>query len=91
MLTLCSLILLGMQAVAVPQATPSPASGGPTGSGGGGATGGGKPPGAGGNPSETGTGSGIPNVANATNAICVPWYGIRDAIMGGLFQGRRIF
>ncbi|KAJ6566601.1 heme peroxidase, partial [Mycena capillaripes] len=29
-----------------------------------------------------------PNVTDAKNAVCIPWYGIRDAIMGGLFQGR---
>ncbi|KAF7351682.1 Peroxidase [Mycena sanguinolenta] len=34
------------------------------------------------------TGSGIPNVTDAKNPVCVPWYGIRDAIMGGIFQGR---
>jgi len=62
-----------------------PASGGPTG-GGGGATGGGKPPGAGGG--DPVVGSGIPNVTNAVNPTCVPWYGIRDAIMGGIFEGR---
>ncbi|KAJ7022470.1 heme peroxidase [Mycena alexandri] len=51
------------------------ASGGPPG------TGSGKPP-------PTTSGDGIPNVANAVNPVCVPWYGIRDAIMGGLFEGR---
>ncbi|KAF7351681.1 Peroxidase [Mycena sanguinolenta] len=35
-----------------------------------------------------GGGSGIPNVTDAKNPVCVPWYGIRDAIMGGIFQGR---
>ncbi len=32
-------------------------------------------------------GAGIPRVENAKKAACVPWYGIRDAIMGGIFQG----
>ncbi|KAF9033738.1 heme peroxidase [Hymenopellis radicata] len=32
--------------------------------------------------------SGIPSVEHAKNPACVPWYGIRDAIMGGIFQGR---
>ncbi|KAJ7245892.1 heme peroxidase [Mycena haematopus] len=32
--------------------------------------------------------SGIPNVEDAVNPICIPYYGLRDAIMGGLFQGR---
>jgi len=34
------------------------------------------------------TGSGIPNVTNARNPTCIPFYGVRDAIMGGIFQGR---
>jgi hypothetical protein len=33
------------------------------------------------------TGSGIPNVTNAQNPTCIPYYGVRDAIMGGIFQG----
>ncbi|KAF7357098.1 Peroxidase [Mycena sanguinolenta] len=32
--------------------------------------------------------SGIPDVKDAVNPICIPFYGLRDAIMGGLFQGR---
>ncbi|KAJ7169217.1 heme peroxidase [Mycena crocata] len=35
-------------------------------------------------------GSGIPSVDNATNPLCVPWYGIRDAMMRGMFQESRI-
>ncbi|KAJ7061881.1 peroxidase [Mycena amicta] len=35
-----------------------------------------------------GNGTGIPHVANATNPACVPFYGVRDAILGGLFGGR---
>ncbi|KAF7351668.1 Peroxidase [Mycena sanguinolenta] len=35
-----------------------------------------------------GVASGIPNVTDAKNPVCVPWYGIRDAIMGSIFQGR---
>ncbi|KAJ7753436.1 heme peroxidase [Mycena olivaceomarginata] len=34
------------------------------------------------------TGSGIPNVTNARDPTCIPYYGVRDAIMGGIFQGR---
>ncbi|KAJ6471628.1 heme peroxidase [Mycena vitilis] len=68
----------------MPQATVAaiPASGG---GGGGGVPGkgGGNP--AGGDPV---TGSGIPNVTDAQNPTCIPWYGIRDAIMGGIFEGR---
>ncbi|KAJ7061847.1 heme peroxidase [Mycena amicta] len=45
------------------------------------------PPPSGGEPPVV-VGSGIPNVVNATNPTCVPWYAVRDAIMGGLFQGR---
>ncbi|KAJ6568004.1 heme peroxidase [Mycena vulgaris] len=63
MLSLLSIVLLGMPVHAVPQA--APLSGG-----------------------EAPTGSGIPTVENAQNPVCVPWYGIRDAIMGGIFQGR---
>lgn len=89
MLSLFVWILLGMHAHANPQPViPIPASGGPTG-GGGGSTGGGKPPGAGGG--DPVIGSGIPNVTNAVNPTCIPWYGIRDAIMGGIFQGGRTF
>jgi len=83
MLSLLTIALLALPGYAVPQAaasaTPSalPAQGGPTTPG--------KPVTGGGNPSETNPS--IPNVANATNAKCVPWYGIRDAIMGGLYQG----
>ncbi|KAJ7096955.1 heme peroxidase [Mycena epipterygia] len=84
MLSLFVTILLAMGAHSSPQVV-TPASGGPTGSGGG-AAGGGKPPGAGGG--DPVTGSGIPNVTNAINPTCIPWYGIRDAIMGGIFQGR---
>ncbi|KAJ7112725.1 heme peroxidase [Mycena epipterygia] len=80
MLSLCAVILLGLRVHASPQ-TAAPASGGPTGGGGGGGGGGGTDdPGT--------TGSGIPNVVNATNPTCIPWYGIRDAIMGGIYQGR---
>ncbi|KAJ7836420.1 heme peroxidase [Mycena leptocephala] len=43
-------------------------------------------PASGGKP--VGSGSGIPNVTDAQNPVCIPWYGIRDAIMGGLYQGR---
>jgi len=39
-------------------------------------------------PTSGGTGNGIPLKANAKNPVCVPWYDIRDAIMGGIFQGR---
>ncbi|KAJ6528946.1 heme peroxidase [Mycena capillaripes] len=67
------LALLATSTHAVPQTTPVPASGG---SGGNSGQGGGV------------TGSGIPNVTDAQNPTCIPWYGIRDAIMGGLFQGR---
>lgn len=42
-------------------------------------------PASGGKP--VGSGSGIPNVTDAQNPVCIPWYGIRDAIMGGLYQG----
>ncbi|KAJ7436687.1 heme peroxidase [Mycena latifolia] len=35
-----------------------------------------------------GDGDGIPDVLNATDPLCVPWYGIRDAILGGIFHGR---
>jgi len=41
-----------------------------------------------GNVPDLGDGNGIPDVSNATNPQCVPWYGIRDAILGGIFQGR---
>ncbi|KAJ6566869.1 heme peroxidase [Mycena capillaripes] len=34
------------------------------------------------------TGSGIPFVANAENPVCIPLYGLRDAIMGGIYHGR---
>ncbi|KAJ7635540.1 heme peroxidase [Mycena polygramma] len=79
--------LLGMHAYAspqsLPQITPVPAKGGPGAGGAGGGGGGG-----GGGKPVTVTGSGIPNVTDAKNQLCVPWYGIRDAIMGGIFQGR---
>ncbi|KAJ7670430.1 heme peroxidase [Mycena rosella] len=45
-------------------------------------------PDADGNVPDLGDGNGIPDVSNATNPICVPWYGIRDAILGGIFHGR---
>ncbi|KAF7354048.1 Peroxidase [Mycena venus] len=45
-------------------------------------------PGADGNVPDLGDGNGIPDVSNATNPLCVPWYGIRDAILGGIFHGR---
>jgi hypothetical protein len=32
--------------------------------------------------------SGIPTKANNKNPVCLPWYDIRDAIMGGIFHGR---
>ncbi|KAJ6483269.1 heme peroxidase [Mycena sanguinolenta] len=32
--------------------------------------------------------SGIPDVKDAINPVCIPYYGLRDAIMGGLYQGR---
>ncbi|KAJ6537272.1 heme peroxidase [Mycena vulgaris] len=41
-----------------------------------------------GNDPGLGNGTGIPDVSNATNPLCVPWYGIRDAILGGIFHGR---
>nr|WKW47683.1 cIIp protein 2 [Flammulina filiformis] len=31
---------------------------------------------------------GIPRVEDADNQACVPWYGIRDAIMGDIFHGK---
>jgi len=78
---LLTVVLLALHVYASPQlATPSalPAKGGPTSPG--------KPVTGGGNPAESNPS--IPNVANATNPTCIPWYGIRDAIMGGLYQGR---
>ncbi|KAJ7664490.1 heme peroxidase [Mycena polygramma] len=30
----------------------------------------------------------IPTKANAKNPVCKPWYDVRDAIMGGLYNGR---
>ena|ERR1700761_8497370 len=36
-----------------------------------------------------GNGTGIPDVANATNPACVPYYAVRDAILGGIFHGAR--
>ncbi|KAF7351756.1 Peroxidase [Mycena sanguinolenta] len=69
-------------AAVAPHITPVPAKGGPTGGGGEGKGGGG------GGETAPITGSGIPNVTDAKNPVCVPWYGIRDAIMGGIFQGR---
>jgi len=59
-------------------ASPSGGSGGGGGGGGGGDDGGNGGNGA----------SGIPSVANAKNPACKPWYPIRDAIMGGIYQGR---
>ncbi|KAJ6525909.1 heme peroxidase [Mycena vulgaris] len=44
--------------------------------------------GADGNDPGLGNGAGIPDVSNAKNPLCVPWYGIRDAILGGIFHGR---
>jgi hypothetical protein len=41
-----------------------------------------------GNIPDLGDGNGIPDVSNATNPACIPWYGIRDAILGGIFHGR---
>ncbi|KAJ7034212.1 heme peroxidase [Mycena alexandri] len=41
-----------------------------------------------GNAPDLGDGNGIPDVSNATNPQCVPFYGVRDAILGGIFQGR---
>ncbi|KAJ7181351.1 heme peroxidase [Mycena crocata] len=41
-----------------------------------------------GNDPGLGNGNGIPDVSNATNPLCVPWYAIRDAILGGIFHGR---
>ena len=41
-----------------------------------------------GNIPNLGDGNGIPDVSNATNPACIPWYGIRDAILGGIFHGR---
>ncbi|KAJ7915850.1 heme peroxidase [Mycena leptocephala] len=35
-----------------------------------------------------GDGNGIPDVSNATNPQCIPWYAVRDAILGGIFHGR---
>ncbi|KAJ7857188.1 heme peroxidase [Mycena leptocephala] len=72
---LCVVALLGTHVGARPQVRAAPAS---KGGGGGGGGGGGAPI----------TGSGIPDVANARNPTCVAFYAIRDAIMGGLFQGR---
>jgi hypothetical protein len=72
--------LLGMRVGGRPQASAVPDSGGGGLPGKGGGGGGGEPI----------TGSGIPNVTNAKNPTCVPFYGIRDAIMGGLFQGGRV-
>jgi hypothetical protein len=70
----CVVALLGTHVGARPQVRAAPAA---KGGGGGGEGGGGEPI----------NGSGIPNVANARNPTCVPFYAIRDAIMGGLFQG----
>ncbi|KAJ6461376.1 heme peroxidase, partial [Mycena sanguinolenta] len=39
------------------------------------------------NPPAT-SGCGIPNVTQAQNSACIPWYGIRDAIMSEIFEGR---
>ncbi|KAF7312613.1 Peroxidase [Mycena indigotica] len=41
-----------------------------------------------GNIPDLGDSAGIPDVANATNAACVPFYPVRDAILGGVFGGR---
>ncbi|KAJ6566832.1 heme peroxidase [Mycena capillaripes] len=41
-----------------------------------------------GNVPDLGDGNGIPDVSNATNPQCVPWYAVRDAILGGIFHGR---
>ncbi|KAJ7204994.1 heme peroxidase [Mycena pura] len=77
-LSLVVLVLLGTTIQATPAPQVVPQKGGPSGGGGGGTD----DPGAG------STGNGIPNVTDAQNAVCVPWYAVRDAIMGGLFQGR---
>ncbi|KAJ7495259.1 heme peroxidase [Mycena latifolia] len=76
------------QVIAPASGGPPAGSGGSGGGGGGGGGGGSGKPGGSDDPGTTTGGSGIPNVANATNQACVPWYAIRDAIMGGLFQGR---
>ncbi|KAJ7896677.1 heme peroxidase [Mycena olivaceomarginata] len=44
--------------------------------------------GGGGDGDDGGSGSGIPTVDGAKNAVCKPWYAIRDAIMGGIYHGR---
>ncbi|KAJ6457967.1 heme peroxidase [Mycena sanguinolenta] len=61
--------------------------GGPSGGGGPNGGGGGGDGGEGGDDPPV-TGNGIPNVTDAKNPVCIPWYDIRDAIMGGIFQGR---
>jgi hypothetical protein len=43
--------------------------------------------GGGGGGDDGGSGSGIPTVDGAKNAVCKPWYAIRDAIMGGIYHG----
>ncbi|KAJ6483154.1 heme peroxidase [Mycena sanguinolenta] len=68
--------LLGMPGYAIPQAEPSVSPVADSGGGGGS----GKPVNV--------TGCGIPNVTNAKNSVCIPWYGIRDTIMSEIFQGR---
>ncbi|KAJ7850121.1 heme peroxidase [Mycena leptocephala] len=73
----CVVALLGSHVGARPQVRAAPAA---KGGGGGGEGGGGEPI----------NGSGIPNVANARNPTCVPFYAIRDAIMGASSKvGRR--
>ncbi|KAJ7221263.1 heme peroxidase [Mycena pura] len=44
--------------------------------------------GGGGDDNSGNSSNGIPTVANAKNPLCKPWYAVRDAIMGGIFQGR---
>jgi hypothetical protein len=78
-----ALALFGMPGHAVPQASPAALASAVADSGGGGGSGSGS-----GKP-VTVTGCGIPNVTNAVNSVCIPWYGIRDTIMSEIFQGKQ--
>ncbi|KAF7357156.1 Peroxidase [Mycena sanguinolenta] len=73
-----ALALFGMPGYAVPQTAPAASATAVANSGGGSSSGPGKPV----------TGCGIPNVTNAVNSVCIPWYGIRDTIMSEIFEGR---
>lgn len=49
----------------------------------------GGPSGGGGGDDGGSSGSGIPTVNDVKNPLCKPWIAVRDAIMGGLYQGTR--